>query len=191
MPQDCRRRLITAALVALGPWVPPRRSQSRSGARRRAATSRQQQWREQQLAAADKSDKIMQDAQKQQGLLAQYGLMQLAYDANHDRAFQLIFGQYLSWYQTYVGDYDGARTTFSIAQPVQADDGPSPLGGAWQLRPAADVILEMAKDRKAVFFNEAHSAPLTRTLTIELLARLREQGFNYFAAETSTPPTRT
>jgi hypothetical protein len=144
----------------------------------------QQQWRAQQLAAADKSDQIMRDAQKQQGLLAQYGHMQLAYDANHDRAFQLIFGQYLSWYLTYVGDYDGARSTFSIAQPAQADDSPSPLAGAWQPRPAADVILEMAKDRKAVFFNEAHSAPITRTLTIRLLAKLREQGFNYFAAET-------
>jgi len=143
-----------------------------------------QEWRAQQLAAADKSDKIMVDAQKQPGLLAQYAHMQLAYDANHDRAFQLIFGQYLSWFQTYIGDYNGARSTFSIAQPAQKDDGPSPLSGAWQLRPAADVILEMAKDRKAVFFNEAHSAPLTRTLTIQLLARLHEMGFNYFAAET-------
>ena len=143
-----------------------------------------QQWREQQLAAADKSDSIMRDAEKQSGLLAQYGHMQNAYDSNHDRAFQLIFGQYLSWYQTYVGDYDGARSTFSIAQPVQKDDGPSPLSGSWQLRPAAEVILEMTKDRKAVFFNEAHSAPITRTLTIQLLAKLHEQGFNYFAAET-------
>src|SRR5262249_14769033 len=50
-----------------------------------------QQWRAQQLAAADRSDRIMGDAQKQSGLLAQYGHMQLAYDANHDRAFQLIF----------------------------------------------------------------------------------------------------
>jgi hypothetical protein len=46
------------------------------------------------------------------------------------------------------------------------------------------VIVEMAKDRKAVFFNEAHSAPLTRSLTIPMLAKLRELGFNYFAAET-------
>src|SRR5262249_13162061 len=80
--------------------------------------------------------------------------------------------------------YDGARSTFSIAQPEQADDAASPLGGAWQLRPAADVILQLAKDRKAVFFNEAHSAPITRTLTIELLAKLRERGFTYFAADT-------
>jgi hypothetical protein len=141
-------------------------------------------WRELQLIAADKSDQIMEKAEKQPGLLGQYAYMQLAYDANHDRAFQLIFGQYLSWYQTYIADYDAARSTFSIAQPPQSDDGPSPLAGAYKPRPAVDVILEMTKNRKAVFFNEAHSAPITRTLTIELLSKLREQGFNYFAAET-------
>jgi hypothetical protein len=142
------------------------------------------EWRKQQLVAADKSDRIMQEAEKMPGLLAQYDFMKLNYDTNHDRAFQVIFGQYLSWYQTYVGDYDGARSSFSIAQPVQSDDGPSPLSGNFTPRPAPDVILSMAKDRKAVFFNEAHSAPITRTLTVELLAKLREQGFNYFAAET-------
>ena len=129
-----------------------------------------QEWRAQQLAAADKSDQIMRDAQKQPGLLAEYGHMQLAYDSNHDRAFQLIFGQYLSWYLTYVGNYNGARSAFSIAQPPQKDDAGSPLSGDWKPRPAAEVILKMAKDRKAVFFNEAHSAPITRTLTIQLLA---------------------
>ncbi|MDR3388942.1 MAG: hypothetical protein P4L92_18030 [Rudaea sp.] len=143
-----------------------------------------QQWRAQQLAAADKSDEIMRDAQKRPGLLGQYEQMQLYYDTNRDRAFQLIFGQYLSWYQTFIADYNGARNSFSIAQPVQKDDGPSPLAGGYSTRAAGDVILAMAKDRKAVFFNEAHSAPITRTLTIELLAKLRAEGFNYFAAET-------
>jgi hypothetical protein len=142
------------------------------------------EWRNQQLRAADQSDKIMRDARKQPGLLAQYLFMQTHYDANHERAFQLIFGQYLSWFQTFIGDYDGAAASFSIAQPAQPDDARTPLGGDWQVKPAADVIIELAKHRKAVFFNESHSAPITRTLTIELLAKLREQGFNYFAAET-------
>jgi hypothetical protein len=180
-----RRRLITAFVATLATLFAGSGTMAQTV--RSTPTTREltpQQWRAQQLAAADKSDQIMKDAQKQQGLLGQYGLMQLAYDSNHDRAFQLIFGQYLSWYQTYVGDYDGARSTFSIAQPPQADDAPSPLSGSWELRRAADVILEMSKDRKAVFFNEAHSAPITRTLTIELLTKLREQGFDYFAAET-------
>ena len=142
------------------------------------------EWRRLQLQAADKSDGIMQDAQRQPGLLGQYEFMQAHYDSNRERAFQLIFGQYLSWFQTYIGDYNAARRTFSIAQPPQADDGPSPLAGSYQPRPAAEVILGLTKNRKAVFFNEAHSAPITRTLTIQLLAKLREQGFNYFAAET-------
>jgi len=142
------------------------------------------EWRRQQLIAADKSDRIMRDAQKLPSLLGRYTHMQMNYDANHERAFQVIFGQYLSWYQTFIGDYDGAAASFSIAQPRQDDDGPSPLAGGYAAKPAADVILELAKTRKAVFFNEAHSAPITRTLTIELLPKLRELGFNYFAAET-------
>ncbi|MBS0570224.1 MAG: hypothetical protein JSS28_06440 [Proteobacteria bacterium] len=142
------------------------------------------EWRRLQLKAADQSDKIMRDARKQPGLLAQYLYMQAHYDADHDRAFQLIFGQYLSWFQTFIGDYDGAAASFSIAQPNQPDDARTPLSENWQAKPAADVILGLAKTRKAVFFNEAHSAPVTRTLTIELLAKLRAEGFNYFAAET-------
>ncbi len=142
------------------------------------------EWRRRQLAAADKSEEIMRRAQKQPGLLAQYVTMQNAYDGNDERAFRLIFGQYLSWFQTWIGDYAGAARSFSIAQPAQPDDAPSPLTGEWHTRPADEVILELAKNRKAVFFNEAHSAPITRTLTVQLLARLREQGFTHFAAET-------
>jgi hypothetical protein len=142
------------------------------------------EWRRRQLAAADKSEEIMRRAQKQPGLLPQYITMQAAYDENDERAFRVIFGQYLSWFQTWIGDYDGAVRSFSIAQPLQPDDGASPLVGAWHARPADETILELAKERKAVFFNEAHSAPITRTLTVELLARLRAQGFTHFAAET-------
>jgi hypothetical protein len=144
----------------------------------------QAQWRKQQLEAADKSEKIMTSAQKLPGLLAQYVLMQSNYDANDQLAFRLIFGQYLSWFQTWTGDYDGARKSFSIAQPAQADDAPSPLDGSYRMQRADTVILDLVKNRKAVFFNEAHSAPITRTLTVEMLARLRAEGFNYFAAET-------
>ncbi len=35
-----------------------------------------------------------------------------------------------------------------------------------------------------MFFNEAHNVPLTRSLTVQLLGRLRAEGFDYFAAET-------
>lgn len=182
--------LLAAAPLAASAQSDPIKEAANRGLLRRGQESPKEhemspaEWRRQQLAAADKSEEIMRRAQKQPGLLAQYITMQAAYDANDERAFRLIFGQYLSWFQTWIGDYDGAARSFSIAQPAQPDDAPSPLGGNWHPRPADEVILELTKDRKAVFFNEAHSAPVTRTLTVELLARLRAQGFTHFAAET-------
>jgi hypothetical protein len=97
----------------------------------------------------------------------------------------VIFNQYLSWYQTWVGDYVGARDSFSIVQKAERDDADSPLeDGDFHSEPAVEAIARLAKDRKAVFFNENHSYPLTRTLTVQMLARLRQEGFDTFAAET-------
>ena len=139
-------------------------------------------WNREQRAAIEKSETILQRALKEPGLLAQYELVRARYEADDNRVFRLVFGQYLSWFQTWIGDYDGARTSFSIPQSAQADDGPPPDG--FHARRADEAILDRARGRKAVFFNESHSAPMTRTLTVELLGRLREQGFDYFAAET-------
>ena len=47
------------------------------------------EWRRRQLAAADKSDIIMQQAEKIPGLLGRYVHMQTAYDADHERARDL------------------------------------------------------------------------------------------------------
>lgn len=139
----------------------------------------------QQRDAVMKSERIMADAQKRPGLLAQYLHMRDAYAADTGWPFRVIFNQYLSWYQTWVGDYIGARDKFSIAQPAAGDDAPSPLKtGDFKAEAATGAILDLAKDRKAVFFNENHSYPLTRTLTVELLAGLRGQGFDTFASET-------
>lgn len=148
-----------------------------------------ERWNREQRAAVDKSEAIMHRAMQVPGLLGQYETMRAHYEADDNRIFRMVFGQYLSWFQTWIGDYDGARASFSLAQPAQADDAPPPV----RFHPrAADVaILELTRERKAVFFNEAHNAPVTRTLTVELLARLRQQGFDYFAAETlSAVPTQ-
>lgn len=189
MPEEfaMSHRIARMCLVAFAALIEARGAPAAGGSENKTPSSSEMspsQWRAQQLVAADKSDQIMREAQKQPGLLARYLHMQLNYDLNHERAFQVIFGQYLSWYQTYIADYNGARASFSIAQPPQPDDGASPLAGKYRTQPAADVILALAKTRQAIFFNEAHSAPITRTLTIELLAKLRAEGFNYFAAET-------
>lgn len=173
-----------AMIIAACAWMLPACATDKIHTTPPASEMTQAQWTQLQLEAAEKSDEIMSNAQKLPGLLAQYEYMQSKYDAGKERAFQVIFGQYLSWYQTFIGDYAGARASFSIAQPQQADDARSPLNANYRSRPAAEVIAELAKFRKAVFFNEAHSAPITRTLTIEMLATLRKQGYNYFAAET-------
>jgi hypothetical protein len=139
----------------------------------------------QQRAAVEKSEKIMAEAQTRNGLLAQYLFMRDAYASSTDFSFRVIFNQYLSWYQTWVGDYVGARNSFSIVQKAAGDDAPSPVQDAdFRAEPAVDAIARLAKGRKAVFFNENHSYPLTRTLTVQMLARLRDEGFDTFAAET-------
>jgi hypothetical protein len=143
------------------------------------------QWQARQIVAAQKSEIVMQDAEQRKGLLAQFQVMRYAYAGNKDPAFHLIFGQYLSWYQTFIGDYPDASASFSIKQVPLADDSPSPLSNPdYTARPALEVIPELAKNYRAVFFNEAHNVPITRTLTVQLLSKLRAEGFNYFAAET-------
>ena len=156
-----------------------------------AATRRMsvERWNREQRAALEKSEAIMHEALQQPGLLAQYLMMRARYEADDGRVFRLVFGQYLSWFQTWVGDYDGARVSFPLAQPAQSDDAPAPSTGGFHPRAADAAILQLARGRQAIFFNEAHSAPVTRTLTVELLAGLRAQGFDYFAAETLSAAT--
>jgi hypothetical protein len=143
------------------------------------------QWRSQQLEASRKSELIMHEAEERKGLLAQYQVMRYANVKYNDTAFRLIFGQYLSWYQTFIGDYPDASASFSIKQSLTTGDHPSPLAeGSYAAKPALEAIPELAKNYQAVFFNEAHNVPMTRTITVQLLSKLRQQGFNYFAAET-------
>ncbi|MEP6898189.1 MAG: hypothetical protein ABI870_06630 [Rhodanobacter sp.] len=152
---------------------------------RASGTMTNAQWQVRQAEALRKSDAIMDDANRQRGLLARYRVMRRAYDENRDPVFHLIFDQYLSWYQSYLGDYPAAAASFSMSQPRLPDDHTSPLSDpAYSARSALQAIPELAKNYRAVLFNEAHNVAQTRTLTVQLLGKLRQQGFNYFAAET-------
>lgn len=144
------------------------------------------QWAAQQEAAGAKSDHIMAEAIKHKSLLAQYLTLRQAYGSDNSPAFRLIFGQYISWYLSFVGDYPAAMRGFSVAQQAQRDDRPSPLapGSGYSARPALEAIPELAKNYRIVMFNEAHHIALSRSLTVQCLSRLRQQGFDYFAAET-------
>lgn len=143
------------------------------------------QWQAQQIAAANKSEKIMTEANTRKGLLAQYRVMRDAYVEDGSPAFRLIFGQYISWYQSFIGDYPDADASFSIKQGATSNDRPSPLGlPGYQAQPALTAIPELAKPYRIVLLNEAHNVALTRSLTVQLLKQLRAEGFDYFAAET-------
>ncbi|MGH8151243.1 MAG: hypothetical protein ACREPF_00735 [Rhodanobacteraceae bacterium] len=142
-------------------------------------------WYEEQLNAMSESDAIMKRANGRNDLLAQYQVMRRAYAADGKPAFRAIFGQYLSWYQTFIGDYKDAEMSFSIAQKGLPNDRPSPLTQpGWHPVPALDYIPALAKNYRVVMVNEAHNIALTRTLTVRLLKPLRQQGFNVFAVET-------
>ena len=168
-----RRRLAVlsaCALLACGPH---------------AAAQTADQWQALQLAAANKSDRIMAVANRHKGLLAQYQVMRQAWDEDKSPAFRLIFGQYISWYQSFIGDYPDAAASFSIRQLPEPDDRPSPLDQpGYHAHPALAAIPELAKPYRVVLLNEAHNVALTRSLTVQLLSRLRAEGFDYFAAET-------
>jgi hypothetical protein len=143
------------------------------------------EWQALQLAAETKSDDIMAGANTHKGLLDQYEVMRQAYGSDNSPAFHLIFGQYLSWYQSFLGNYPDAMDSYSIGQPPLEGDSPSPLTDAgYVAQPALDAIPELARGYRIVLFNEAHNIPLTRSLTVQLLSKLRQDGFNYFAAET-------
>ncbi|MFC3651406.1 hypothetical protein ACFONN_07635 [Dyella humi] len=142
-------------------------------------------WQAQQAAAEEKADKIFAEAKQHKGLLAQYMVLRQAYARDNSPAFRMIFGQYVAWYESFIGDYPAAMDSFSIKQLPQPDDRPSPLAeGDYAARPALDAIPDLAKDRQIVLLNEAHNIALTRSLTVPLLSRLYAQGFRYFAAET-------
>ncbi len=142
-------------------------------------------WRNQQLEASRQSEAIMKDAESRKGLLAQVQLMKRAYAINRDPAFRLIFGQYLSWYESFIGDYPAAAERFSIKQVALEDDHPEPTPAAgFVARNAVDAIVELARGRQLILLNEAHNVALTRSLSVQLLAPLRAEGFDYLAVET-------
>ncbi len=85
------------------------------------------EWQARQGEALRRSESILQRADAQEGLLAQYQLMRDAYTASRDPVFRRVFGQYLSWYQTFIGDYPAAAASFSIRQSLLPQDNPSPL----------------------------------------------------------------
>ncbi len=153
---------------------------------RPSAGTTPEQWQSEQIAAMSLAQHIYDQAQIKPGLLAQDAFMRHEAHLHDSAAFKVISGQYLNWYDGYLGSYLHAERDFSIAQQASPNDAPSPLlrPMSWHAASALQAIPLLARSRRAIFLNEDHTAPMTRTLTVALLARLRAEGFNTFAAET-------
>ncbi len=131
--------------------------------------------------------KIMhRGAQKQPGLLAQYvrDAAELRLATTEPRV-PLIFGQYLCWYQTCIGDYDGARKSFSIA--------PAGAGRRWPL--AARGRLSRApggrRDPRACAKSQGHILQRGAQRADHAHAHRRAAGASARSrASTTSPPKR-
>jgi hypothetical protein len=81
-----------------------------------------------------------------------------------------------------LGLYNEAVHDFPLKSYI-AVDASLPTPTEWKPADAAEVITQLAADRRIVLINEAHHDAHTRQLTLALLPRLRALGFDYFAVE--------
>lgn len=117
-------------------------------------------------------------------------LQALSHLETHDPNHEMV-KQELATIRSFVGDFEGALAAFGNHDSIESDkiaELASQLQSAVPL-PALDTIVEAAKDQQIVILNEAHHVPRHRAFALELVMRLRELGFDYFAAETFAPLT--
>lgn len=106
----------------------------------------------------------------------------LAHTSDKGRA--LALKQLVATFYTFAGRYDKAAQTYPLFSQAAAIASLSKEHGVPQFADAATSIAAMAKGRRAVFINENHGAPITRLLPLQLLPKLRAEGFQYLALET-------
>ena len=92
---------------------------------------------------------------------------------------------FLSQYSAFLGD---ELTAVGLEERPRDPSTPLPdLAGA-QSRDAIEAIVEAAANAQIVILNEAHNVSGHRAFAARVLRALRPLGFDWFAAETFTPP---
>ena len=91
--------------------------------------------------------------------------------------------QYFAAYETFVGLYPQALQTYESAALFNPPLRPTVENG-YRPEHAVKELERLASGHRAIFLNEQHTNPQSRSLMIEVLRRLRHQGFGYFAVET-------
>lgn len=101
-----------------------------------------------------------------------------------DKGRALALRQLVATLYTFAGRYDLAAESYPVFSRAAKISSSSKHGSTHRFADAAAAIAALAKDRRAVFINENHGAPITRLLPIELLPKLRAEGYQYLALET-------
>lgn len=79
-----------------------------------------------------------------------------------------------------VGDEDGA---FRTMPGLERQEMAAPVLTGAKAAPALEAIVRAAKDRQIVILNEAHYISRCRSFALDVALALREEGFEFFAAE--------
>lgn len=102
-------------------------------------------------------------------------------------AFRRQFLGISAVYATFIGRYAQAHADHDRIRPPRADPDAPPLPKDATPFAAIEAVVELARERRVVFVNEAHHVPQHRAFALELIRALRNQGFTVFAAEMVTP----
>jgi hypothetical protein len=101
-----------------------------------------------------------------------------------DKGRVFVLRQLIATLYTFAGRYDKAVEIYPVISRAATITALAKEQRMPRFVDAATAIAAMAKDRRAVFINENHGSPITRLLPLELLPKLRAQGFQYLALET-------
>ena len=100
-----------------------------------------------------------------------------------DENLRSTVAQMLATDYSFLGRPNDAVRSYPYRSDKEAPaDLPDPAD--YKAMPAAEWVASLANDYRVIMVNEAHHVPQTRLLTLELLAKLRRQGYTHFAAET-------
>lgn len=127
---------------------------------------------------------LRRDADREVNLLGKWNVYRSAWQ-NTEPPLRDYIAQVMAAIEAQLGLYDEALRDYPIGRPAtKGNTAGFPDSTEFTPVPAADAISELAHARQLVFINEAHHDAHTRELTLDLLPRLRAQGFTHFAAET-------
>jgi len=128
------------------------------------------------------TDAFFKQLRAQKTVFSQFRFM-TGVEAQADEDLQSTVAQMLATDYSFLGRPNDAIRVYPIRNNEQAPTD-LPDGTGYEAVPAADWIASQADSYRVIMVNEAHHVPQTRLLTLELLAKLRKQGFTHFAAET-------